>query len=123
MKQLGLVAKDVDGAPRASGVPAWEDLDAGEKARSARTMEVYAAMVEAMDHNVGRLVNYLKETEQFENTVIIFISDNGAEGNDISQIEDNAKWVPTTFDNSLENIGEAIRRIGGFLDKKRKAAE
>ena len=105
MKQLGLVAKDVDGAPRASGVPAWEDLDAGEKARSARTMEVYAAMVEAMDHHVGRLVNYLKETEQFENTVIIFISDNGAEGNDISQIEDNAKWVPATFDNSLENIG------------------
>ena len=43
-----------------------------------RKMEVYAAMAEAMDHHVGRLVSYLKQTGEFDSTVFVFLSDNGA---------------------------------------------
>jgi arylsulfatase len=46
-------------------------------------MELYAAMVEYMDDQIGRVFDYLKKIGEYENTVIIFISDNGAEGNDL----------------------------------------
>jgi arylsulfatase len=46
-------------------------------------MELYAAMVEYMDEQIGRVFDYLKEIGEYDNTVIIFISDNGAEGNDL----------------------------------------
>ena len=46
-------------------------------------MEIYASMVEYMDDQIGRVIDYLKKTGQYENTVVIFISDNGAEGNNL----------------------------------------
>lgn len=46
----------------ADGAPEWADMSADERAVSARTMEVYAAMVDRMDHNVGRVLDYLTET-------------------------------------------------------------
>jgi arylsulfatase len=49
----------------------------------ARKMELYAAMVEYMDDQIGRVFDYLKEIGEYDNTVVIFISDNGAEGNDL----------------------------------------
>ena len=52
-----------------------------------RKMEVYAAMAEAMDHHVGRLVSYLKQTGEFDSTVFVFLSDNGAEGSDYRQAQ------------------------------------
>jgi arylsulfatase len=56
----------------------WTDLSAMEKKYSARLMEIYAAMVESLDSEIGRLFNHLKETGQFDNTLICFLSDNGA---------------------------------------------
>jgi arylsulfatase len=70
-------------------------------------MEIYAAMIAHLDHQVGRLVKYLKESGQYENTMIVFISDNGPEGNDVANgISDNSDWVPATFDQSHENMGK-----------------
>lgn len=57
----------------------WNELDAGQRRYEAKRMAVYAAMVEAMDYNLGRLVDYLKQQGQYDNTLIIFTSDNGAE--------------------------------------------
>ena len=68
-------------------------------------MEVYAAMIERLDANVGRLMAHLKSIGEYENTVIVFMADNGAEGNSISGIADTREWVAQNFDNSLENIG------------------
>jgi len=56
----------------------WEDLSEKEKHDSALRMSVYAAQVYAMDYNVGKLIDYLKENNQIENTLIVFLSDNGA---------------------------------------------
>ena len=58
----------------------WEKLSAEEKKRSSRTMEVYAAMVESIDQNVGRVLRHLEVKEQLDNTFVVFMSDNGAEG-------------------------------------------
>ena len=58
----------------------WTKMDETERARSARAMEVFAAMVELIDDAVGRVVDYLKSIDQLDDTFILFMSDNGAEG-------------------------------------------
>ncbi|GAA0751985.1 arylsulfatase [Ideonella azotifigens] len=58
----------------------WSSLSDLEKKAQARYMEIYAGMVDNLDHNIGLLVQHLKDIGQYENTVIIFQSDNGAEG-------------------------------------------
>lgn len=57
----------------------WEQLSADQKRYEAKRMAVYAAMVEAMDFHIARLVAYLKQTGQYDNTIFIFASDNGSE--------------------------------------------
>lgn len=57
----------------------WDELSQAEKRYQAKRMAVYAAMVEAMDHHLGRLVKHLKANGQYDNTVFIFTSDNGSE--------------------------------------------
>ncbi|MBW2220197.1 MAG: SDR family NAD(P)-dependent oxidoreductase, partial [Deltaproteobacteria bacterium] len=57
----------------------WESLSDSEKRYESKKMAVYAGMVDAMDHHIGRLITYLKKIGQYDNTVFIFTSDNGAE--------------------------------------------
>ncbi|UBM08761.1 arylsulfatase [Cupriavidus metallidurans] len=57
----------------------WDSLTADQKKAQARYMEIFAAMVENLDDNVGRLVQHLKDIGEYENTVIVFQSDNGPE--------------------------------------------
>ncbi|MBE0655669.1 MAG: sulfatase-like hydrolase/transferase, partial [Bacteroidales bacterium] len=57
--------------------PAWENLPDSTKAYYAALMEVYAAMIDNLDQNIGRLIEKLKETGDYENTLILFMSDNG----------------------------------------------
>lgn len=57
----------------------WQTLNADQQRYEAKRMAVYAGMVEAMDHHIGRLISYLKSQDQFDNTIFIFTSDNGAE--------------------------------------------
>ena len=87
--------------------PHWEELSEEQRAIEARKMEVYAAMVHNLDQNVGRLVASLKEDGEYENTVFVFFSDNGAEGSlpDSIQGGKNRIWIEENFDNSLENMG------------------
>ncbi|MCW9712731.1 arylsulfatase [Aliifodinibius salicampi] len=56
----------------------WPDLDDSTKVDQARRMQVYAAMVDRMDQNIGRLIDYLEERDELNNTLIMFASDNGA---------------------------------------------
>ena len=61
-----------------STYPDWESLSAEEKVSEVRKMEVYAAMIDRVDQNIGRLLLTLEETGRRENTLIMFVSDNGA---------------------------------------------
>src|SRR3984957_4851487 len=74
-------------------------------------MEVYAAMVERMDRNIGRVTDHLAKTGELDNTVVIFLSDNGAEGG-IAEAMPRAgayimEQIRLHYDNSLDNIGRS----------------
>jgi arylsulfatase A-like enzyme len=61
-------------------VKSWNSLTPLEKRAQARYMEIYAGMVDNLDHNIGLLIRHLKEIGEYDNTFIMFQSDNGAEG-------------------------------------------
>ena len=112
MKKLGLVEESTSANIGAEMYPHWEELTAAQKKQEARLMEIYAGMVESLDMHIGRLITYLQKTDQLENTIIVFMSDNGAEGSNPLDIEagknqPNATWIPENFDNSFDNIGKA----------------
>lgn len=81
MKELGLVADDVTSASPVGEIgKAWGEMTKEERMISARKMEVFAAMVEVLDTSIGRVTDYLRSTEELDNTFVLFMSDNGAEG-------------------------------------------
>ncbi len=112
-QELGVFPADLDLSRYESAAPDWETLSQDERARQARVMELYAAMMENMDHHIGRVTAYLDDTQQLDNTVILFMSDNGAAGG----------GIPTrtyfTPDNSVDNMG----RYDSWLNYGRGWAE
>ena len=76
--ELGLIDGKWPLSPPTPGIPSWESLDDEKKDEMDLKMSVYAAMVDRVDQNIGKLVKYLKESGRFENTLILFLSDNGA---------------------------------------------
>ena len=119
-----LTRRRLEGAKRAGVVPAdaalpplpdysrrWNELSEEERRVEARKMELYAAMVERLDHHVGRLIAALREVGAFENTLIVFLSDNGAAGEDVSGLADNETFLPQRFDLSYEAMG----RMNSFV--------
>jgi arylsulfatase len=109
-KKLGIVGEGVETFPRLPHLPAWNALTDEQRKLAARKMEVYAAMVEYMDDQIGRLISHLKEAGQLDDTLIVFLSDNGAAGEDMSDLIAKLSpaaqgWFSKTFDNRLENIG------------------
>ncbi len=81
--QYGIVNKNTKLSPRDEHVPAWETLTQEEKVRWDDKMAVYSAMIDRMDQNIGRLRKTLKDLGEDKNTVIMFLSDNGASSESI----------------------------------------
>ncbi len=106
LKRLGLVPEDISELPSNFMVRSWDALSAEEQRNYARDMEVYAAMVEYMDMSIGRLFDYLKDKGLYENTLIVFFSDNGANGAHATAYPGNADGAYLgSFDNGLGNRG------------------
>jgi arylsulfatase len=117
--EIGLFPKDMPLSPRSgyqtradfarSGEnPAWDTLDTDRRADLARRMAVYAAMITCMDRNIGRVIDELKKTGELDNTLILFLSDNGA----------CAEWDPFGFDGSSGpkntlHTGVRLEAMGG----------
>lgn len=92
--------------PLMDGEPQWQQLSAQEKRIEQRKMEIYAAMLDDVDVNIGRILEYLKQTGQFEDTLIFVMSDNGAEGHDLQHgLADVKPWIAACCDNSYQNMG------------------
>jgi arylsulfatase len=104
-KKLGLVPPETEQTPRSpiphpvaskrigsmtedGNNPAWDSLSKERQADSARRMAVYAGMVSGMDRNIGRLLENITASGELDNTLILFLSDNGA----------CAEWEPYGFD-------------------------
>ncbi|KAH8893560.1 putative arylsulfatase [Thozetella sp. PMI_491] len=107
----GLVPEDVEPAPlHTLGTGSWEELSPEEKTISSRAMETFAGMVDCLDENIGRIYDYLKESGELDNTFVVFMSDNGAEGALLEAVPilNGMKFeevLDRFYDNSLENIG------------------
>ena len=102
LKELKLIPETTELSPRDEMVPAWED----EKwpAWQAHRMQVYAAMVDEMDQGIGRILQALKDRNEFDNTLVIFLSDNGAspEGHLFNTIERlNKPWTTKMYPQKL----------------------
>ena len=108
LQSLGLAPRSVTPFPRLPGEPAWSELDAGQRRIEARKMEIYAAMISDIDHHLGRLISYLKDIGEYDNTIIFLASDNGPEAHHLEQGWDAlSRWVAACCDNSYENMGKA----------------
>ena len=122
-KELGLVPKDLTLPPRSpvpakshakpspyagQNNPAWNSLPEDRRRDLARRMAVYAAMVDRLDAAVGRVVGELRQQGQLANTLILFLSDNGA----------CWEWDPLGFDGSSGpkntlHSGPDLKQVGG----------
>ena len=112
LKNLGFIPEDAMSFPRLPLISDWQDLPEEQRKIEARRMELYSAMIENIDHHLGRLFEYLKKTGSYENTIVIFFSDNGANGAEMHQYPGTDKaWVDGNSDNRYENMGRPFSRI------------
>jgi arylsulfatase len=93
-KQLAMGLIDERFKLSESTYPAWDTLEQEFKLEEIRKMEVYAAMIDRLDQNIGRLLDMLEETGRMENTLIMFVSDNGASA-EVVRLEDDYGEIGT----------------------------
>jgi arylsulfatase A-like enzyme len=133
-KDLGLIPADFEenpgdevpmlrfGQPGVLLNQSWESLSASDRQSEARIMEIFAGMMTNMDDNIGRVFEYLREIGEYDNTFIVFMSDNGADGMGYGFIPYTDIDDPTSvlnIDNSFENYG----RPSSFLFRSTRWAE
>jgi arylsulfatase A-like enzyme len=125
-KELGLLPADTElspinphGEPERTGpegqpwpqldfVRPWDSLSDDEKRLFARMAEVYAGFVSYTDHEIGRLIDYLEDSGQLENTIIVVVSDNGASG----EGGPNGSFNENKFFNNVpDSVEENLARI------------
>lgn len=106
-KRLGLAPPGAKGAARSPNGRPWTALSADERRIETRKMQAFAAMVSDLDSQVGRVLDWLEKSGQSDNTIILFLSDNGYEGHDLRrEFPEAAEWS-RNFNNDLERIGKA----------------
>lgn len=105
LKEAGIVPPNSALPHRNEEIRPWDEFNAEERRRESRKMELYAAMVENLDHHVGRLIGYLKSNGLYENTLIVFLSDNGAGPEDFYNVGPFVDYIRSHYDNSYGNMG------------------
>ena len=106
--ELGIIPEGTALSPRPAWVPAWESLSDRERALAERFMECFAAYLSYTDEQIGRLLTFIDDLEDLDNTVVMVVSDNGAssEGGKEGTINEGRL---SNFDGS--GVGEMYRRI------------
>lgn len=113
MKKLGIVPKDTQLSHTLPMIPRWDSLDDEQKRFMSRRMELHAGMLENLDHHLGRLFAHLKKKGVYDNTLIIFFSDNGASPVEFHNYPGTTpEWVERNSDNRYKNLGRRGSRIG-----------
>lgn len=106
MDDMGLLPPGATPVDESVWQPRWAELSAEEQRFAARRMEIYAAMVSDLDHYVGEFVDYLKAIGEYDNTLIVFSSDNGAEPGRRDLSPPISNYIGNGFDNSFDNLGK-----------------
>ena len=112
MKRLGIVPADTPVYEGHAHWPKWDSLTPAQQEAEARRMTVYSAMVDHMDRQIGRVLDYLKAKGELDNTFIFFMSDNGADGNSVYDVGRTREWIEKDMDNSTANTGKP----GSFIE-------
>ena len=111
LKAQGLISHEATEAPFNSLTKKWQDLSQENKEKQAKIMATYAAMIEDQDNRIGQILDYLRESDQLDNTLVVYLTDNGPEGleptNPKTGNPEFAKWIENQFDSSFEAIGTA----------------
>ncbi len=112
--KTGLIPKKFMLSPRAPHVPAWNQIKDTEKIWEAKRMEVFAAMIDLVDQNVGRLINDLKRRKVFDDTLFLFCADNGGcpfertKGRNLKPWDPKSYW---TYDASWAQVSNTPFRL------------
>jgi len=98
-QELGVHMPNTQLSPRDPGLPAWEDIKETDRDWWDLRMATYAAMIDRMDRNIGKLLKKLDEIGEADNTVIFFLSDNGAcpDSADRSSVKGSMPWEVTSY--------------------------
>ena len=104
LKKAGMVPENATLPPNHEGVVPWESLTEAEQQKEARKMELYAGMVDNLDHNIGRILAYLREIGEYDNTLIVFMSDNGAAYRDFIHAE-GMEVLREYYNDDYQNMG------------------
>jgi len=107
-KAMGIIPPQTKLAPHNPGVKPWSELSVNQQRFAARLQEAFAAMLDHTDVQIGRLVSFLKSVGQWDNTLFVLLSDNGAsqEGGQAGVL-DEMKW----FNGIRESADEAVLRL------------
>ena len=104
MKSLGILSQDHVSAPRFAAVPAWDTMPADARIAEANRMAAYAGMIDHMDSQIGRVIQHLEDSDQFDNTIIIYMTDNGPDWSQPNVA--GADWYNARFPKTaVEDIG------------------
>jgi len=107
-KKLGLIPADAKLPQRNALVKAWASLTPDQKKVYARYMEAYAGFLEYTDHEVGRIINYLKESKQLDNTLVfVVIGDNGAS----KEGQENGTLYLRSGKGEQDNLSEPLAKL------------
>jgi arylsulfatase len=117
LKDLDLIPDSAVRSGRSPKEQPWGDLDGDQQKTEIRAMEVYAAMIDEIDRHTGRLIDYLDASGAADNTVIIFMSDNGPEGHDLDETWPMEAYpeIRRTIDESHDFSYEAMGRPGSYV--------
>jgi arylsulfatase A-like enzyme len=112
--ELGVIPPETELTERPPWVASWEALPPDERRLFARQMEVFAGFLSHTDHQIGRLVEFLRETELLDDTLVLLISDNGtsAEGGPVGSLNEH-RFVHDITDDVSDSLAR-IDDFGGF---------
>ena len=106
LKKAGIIPKNAISPPSHVRVMPWDSLSKQEQRKEARKMELYAGMVDNLDHNIGRLMKHLKDIGEYKNTLFVFMSDNGAANRDFIN-DDRFTNLKEYYNDDFDNMGNA----------------
>lgn len=106
LKKAGMIPENAVLPPSHPRVKPWDSLSPEEQKKEARKMELYAGMVDNLDYNIGRLITHLKEIGEFDNTLIVFMSDNGAAAEDFYYSKGYGPFLQENYSDEYADMGK-----------------
>ena len=106
LKKLNIISSSASLPKSHQRLKPWNDLSNSDKKIESKKMELYAGMIENLDFNIGRIINYLKKIDEYENTLIVFMSDNGAAAEDFYNNPIYGPYLKDNFSVEYDDMGK-----------------